>query len=304
MIDDLVVEMQITPPQEVVCEIHGTFEYCGMIFQPKFRMGRVTKYYGELKNLMIEIVYDRMFIKNSWHKYYHGNNYGDYTYGEIKETIQQLKEKFGPDFLNAKIIKMAVGCNLPMDAGDIFPKCVALGPDIFQDMKFGNKHKTYGKYIKKTHSKFKIYDKQWEIKEHDRHKIHPAIRIELEMNMKSVQKRVVLPNQIFIIHDLLDLEKFCFVIHEILLLIPKIAFDSDLPIEKVENFKDVEIIVFMQNPKLRQQVKKKANPKTFRQWSNRYEELKISHAAIDYNTMLLNLVEDKMVQLIRCEFKS
>jgi hypothetical protein len=77
-----------------------------------------------------------------------------------------------------------------------------------------------------------------------------------------------------------------------------------LPLENVENFKDVEIIVFMQNPKLRQQVKKKANPKTFRQWSNRYEELKISQAAIDYNTMLLNLVEDKMVQLIRCEFKS
>jgi len=195
MIDDLVVEMQVTPPEEVVREVHGTFNYCGVILQPKFRMGRVTKYYGNLKNLLIEIVYDKMYIKNSWHKYYHGNNYGDYTYREIKETIQLLTDRFGQRFLNAKIKKMAVGCNLPMDAGDVFPKCIALGPDMFQDMKFGNKHRTYGKYIKKTHSKFKVYDKQWEVKEHDRHKTGPTLRVELEMNIQAFQRRATEPNQ-------------------------------------------------------------------------------------------------------------
>lgn len=302
MIDDLVVEMQITPPQEVVREIQATFEYCGVIFQPKFRLGRVTKYYGELKNLMIEIVYDRMFIKNSWHKYYHGNNYGDYTYGEIKETIKLLGERFGRGFFDAKIRKMAIGCNLSMDAGNFFPRCISLGPDIFQDMKFGTNHRIYGKYIKKTHSKFKVYDKQVEVKHHGRPTtIRATLRVELEMKMKSVQDRKTKPIPVYKVMDLFDEFKICYLMEDLLAKIRLLVFDQNLPIEDADSFKDVEIKVFMRDPILRKYVKEKSNPKTYRQWAKRFEELKGLYVKNDDITKLCMLVEDKLVQLLRLD---
>ncbi|MEX2512356.1 MAG: hypothetical protein WD398_05580 [Cyclobacteriaceae bacterium] len=299
MIDDLVVEMQITPPQEVLREIHGTFEYCGVIFQPKFRMGRVTKYYGNLKNLLVEILYDKLFIRNSWHKYYHGNNHGDFTYGEIKQTIQLLTGRFGKGFLEAKIKKMAVGCNLPMDAGNIIIKCLALGPDIFQDMKFGNKHRTYGKYIKKTHSKFKVYNKQWEVKEHDRQKITPTLRLELELNMIAVQARKINPIPLMYVKDLLDDFRICSLLDVFLEKVQQVVFDYDMPIEKHDIFKDVEIKVFMKDPVLRKLVKDRTTPKTYRQWAKRYEELKELYAEKGEITKLVKMCEENLVQLLR-----
>lgn len=294
MIDDLLVEIDIVPPKEVEIEIREPFDYYDLIFSPLFRSGRVIKYYANWKNLRLEICYNKLSIKNSWHKFYHGNNYGNYTFSDIKYTIEIFVNKFGKEILNARIKNMTIGCNLSLTPTDYYTKCASLGPKFFQEMRYGNIHKVYGHYVKETNKKFKIYDKQVEVKYHDRLTIQPTLRVELEMKMRYFQKRSKIPIRVYTLADLNQNEWISQIKNELANTIQRIVFNTDLPIEEDDSFTDFQIKRLMCNPINRRFVKLKSTPKTYQKWAKLYDEFIYKHQDVNLKENLVSLVDEKM----------
>ena len=297
MLDDVQVTMGIIPPDEVLKEVKEPFLWKEIIFSPKYRKDRVLKYVGSWKNLRLEICFDQLRMYNSWHKFFHGNNYGDYTIEEIKETIQIFVEKFGSGFLQASIKKMTIGCNLSCNAEKFYSRCISLGPTFFQDMRMGNKHKVYGQYAKQTNLKFKLYDKQHEAKVHDRINIPPTLRVEQEMNMNYIRKRKGTPIRVNTPSDLLQNGWLIEVIFELVVQSERIVFSSELPIESSDSLVEAEIKLLMGNPKSRQVIRAKATPKTFRKRAKIYDEFLKEYKQGIIGECLSQMVEEKMMFL-------
>lgn len=171
MIDDVVLKWQIAPQEQVWGRTREPFNYLGFLFDPFYRDGMVIKYVSKFRNLRLVIKDDVFLISGSWHKFHHRENYGDYTWKGIVETIEELKERFGEKFLNAEITKLTIGCNLRLEANRILPKIIGINGNKPSDMLGGTNHQPYGKYFKMTYYRFKVYDKQFEVKNHNDKKI-------------------------------------------------------------------------------------------------------------------------------------
>lgn len=293
--------MDIEPPKEVELWLREPFDFFQITFSPLFRSGKVIKYYGDWKNLRLELWYDKLKIKNSWHKFYHGNNYGDYTHQEIVKTFQIFVDRFGSGFLEARILKMTIGCNLSLDPLDFYPNCVCFGPKFFQEMRYGSIHKVYGKYVKQTNTKFKIYDKQTEVEHHDRKKISPTLRIEQEMKMRYIHQSSLTSISV---HCPADLTKSLWIQEtsvELKRLVQKIEFSSEIPTEESDSFIDFQIKRLMGNPIDRKMVKIKSDVKTYRKWAKRYREFLDAYQTSDLKLNLIDSICQKILLLGKCD---
>ncbi|WP_200974841.1 hypothetical protein [Echinicola sp. 20G] len=294
MIDDVLLVMDITPPKEVINGTKQPFIWKDLIFAPSFRKDCVIKYTATWKNLKLEIWYDQLKVNNSWHKFYHGNNYSDYTFEDIKQTIELFVEKFGLNFLKASIKKLTIGCNLSINSNKYYPRCISLGTTFFQEMRGGNTHVVYGQYAKQTNIKFKIYDKQYEVKIHNREKIVPTLRVEQEMNMNYIRKRKDTSIRIYTPSDLLQRDWLVDVIFELTLQTDRINFSGDLPIEKSDSLIESEIKILMGNLQYRKIIKTKASPKTYQKRVKIYDKMLENYEVKKASDRLSRLVGNKM----------
>jgi hypothetical protein len=84
MIDNIKLTGLIKPPPGVSDRVKHPIEWKGLLFNPKYYpIGDVKEYYTFLDNLQLTIKEDELTITNSLQKYYHGHNYGDFTFEEV-----------------------------------------------------------------------------------------------------------------------------------------------------------------------------------------------------------------------------
>lgn len=158
MIDDLVLKCKIDPPEQVLNGVGLPFNYLNFSFNPVYRQGVAIKYLSKFRSLRLAIKDDIFLISGSWHKFYHNENHGDYTWEQIGETINVLYESFGEVFLNAEITKLTIGCNTSLMSDQIVPRIIGIRGKKPSDMLGGTNHSSYGKYYKMTHYRYKVYD--------------------------------------------------------------------------------------------------------------------------------------------------
>ena len=78
----------------------------GQIIMPdidEVSSGDVKEYYTFLDNLQLTIKEDELTITNSLQKYYHGHNYGDFTFEEVGAAIYKLKNEYDDDDIDARL---------------------------------------------------------------------------------------------------------------------------------------------------------------------------------------------------------
>lgn len=299
MIDDVVLKWQIAPQEQVWGRTREPFNYLGFLFDPFYRDGMVIKYVSKFRNLRLVIKDDVFLISGSWHKFHHRENYGDYTWKGIVETIEELKERFGEKFLNAEITKLTIGCNLRLEANRILPKIIGINGNKPSDMLGGTNHQPYGKYFKMTYYRFKVYDKQFEVKNHNDKKIPHGLRLEKEIKMKGARKRTNNPITIITPLDLLKPEFLIFCQTEMKEFTQKLEFSTGLCITELEKAADIEIYKLMADMEARLAYKKLANPKTYRSKLKRFHALKdgFSQDAQDVGEFLREKVNVKISEL-------
>lgn len=299
MIDDVFLKCLIEPHPQVYERSREPFEYMGFVFDPYYRHGMVNKYISNFRNLRLVLKDDILIIYGSWHKFYHGENHGDYTWQQIGETINELSENFGNIFLDAEITKLTIGCNLPLPAHQILSKIKGIKGKSPSDMLGGTNHQSYGKYYKMTHYRYKIYDKQFEVKYHDKKKIGPVIRLEKEIKMKAARIRARNPLDLVRPLDLLEsgFLKVCFT--EMEEMIGSIEFHNNISPEAFDKASDLEIYQLMKDLPVRLAYKRIANPKTYRSKFKRFQELEQIHsnAELDPFDTLSKEVRNKMFEL-------
>ncbi|ERM80312.1 hypothetical protein P872_13855 [Rhodonellum psychrophilum GCM71 = DSM 17998] len=295
MIDDIKFEIPFDPPLEFRQKITHPFEWNGMVFSPEFnKNGDVTSYTGELKNLYLKMISGKIIVVNSLHKFYHGNNYSEFTEWEIKQCMETLSAVFGDVFWESRITKLTVAINLECDPKRIIERLISFKGNPMEPMRPRNSRTVYGKRYPSTHYNIKIYDKQFEVKKCDRLDIVPTLRIEIEMNMAYFQKRRLNPILIFNPRDLWSQSAAAFLTFELYEVISSLGFDYGLDPEQARDFHDASVIIFMSNPLFKKVLKKKSNYRTYKGYERRLEELRQEFKGEDYNQMLEKLLEKKL----------
>jgi hypothetical protein len=297
MIDDLVLVMEIDPPEGVLDYSYVPFEWKGFKFASNFRSDLITYYTSSFRNLRLKMTQDKLIISGSFHKFYHRQNYGDYTWKEIGLTVDQLLEVFGEPFLKARITKLTFACNLPIDPKPIISKIKAIKGFDPSEMLGGTNHKSYGKYHRMTDYRYKVYDKQTEVLYHNINKIGPVLRIEKEIKMNAARARVKNPIRIMSPIDLYKPELYIYCVQELTDLVRSLEFVNSIQISDMDTSADLEALLFMKDLEARAQYKKVVTYKTFRQKKKRFDNLIAAFNPTDWNDFLDTKICDKISEL-------
>lgn len=90
-----------------------SFEYCRIRFNPHQKEKTVLTYHSELDNLSLTIKQDRLYIRNSLHKFYTGGeNYSDFKRSDLHESLLMLGDVFQTDMFQANIQNMSLSVNI------------------------------------------------------------------------------------------------------------------------------------------------------------------------------------------------
>lgn len=173
-------------------------EFKGYEFLPMFnsRTKEVTKFYRDFDNLRFEILRgDRLKISNSWHKLLKGNNYSDFTYSNLIDSIQIIESILDISLRKAKILKLEYGVNLDFVPVLVYNSWLSLRTKNFKTIEANNK--IYGRkfdltdYSIKCYNKLLVAKKLKEILDEDLDMIPDDItRIEVKVkHMKHLHKR-------------------------------------------------------------------------------------------------------------------
>lgn len=297
MIDDLVLVTEIDPSEQVSNGHDGPFEWKGLVFSPQYRLGEVVKYVSEFRNLRLVMKYDKLILSGSLHKFYHRNNSGDFTWCEIREVIEQLYVVFGERILLAQLKKLTFACNLQIDAKQFLQGLVSIKGRKPVDMVGGVNHASYGKYIKMTDYRIKVYDKKMEVLYHDRKRIAPTLRLEIELNLKAAAARKTNPVRLYQLGDLLEEGFAGYCQQELLSMAHQLEFAQKVLPDHCSLASDLECLALMGDLSTRLRYKRLANPKTYRKKLKRYQELCEQDCSVDMKQRLFEMVSEKIEEL-------
>lgn len=180
----------------------NSIDYKGIIFNPIIIQSHVVKWIASFNNLRLTFIKDQLIIENSIHKFYHGNNYCDFTLSEFEKAIKQLSEYLGFDIFKAKVNKFEYGCNIQIENPMALIEMINNYKGKFFQTLY-EKTFIYGKKLILSDFAIKFYDKKKEVKFHDKIKLdHCLLRFEkVIISMRHLHKKGI---PIHLVRDLIS----------------------------------------------------------------------------------------------------
>ncbi len=190
--DNITLEKQYKPPVEVSRAEGKPFNLYGVSYSPKYKQGELKRYEGRIKNLLIFLYPNKIYLLNSIHKYFKGNNFSDFHLLEMRDAILMLNEETGISWNDAIVKKCEYGCNIKANANKISNSLLSFkGKDYLPMQRNGKK---YGVVCEFTDYKIKGYDKAFEVRAVEKiNLIDPMFRWEISMaRIRNIQKILAL----------------------------------------------------------------------------------------------------------------
>ena len=189
MVDNIVISGPIRLPTSVEKRSNSPFEYNGLLFSPYYdRYGEIKSYVGITRNLRVSIspYSERITIANSFHKFFHGNNYSDFTFSEFEQTIHSLSNLLKLDLLEFKIHRIEYGCNSFLERLESFMDGLKrFRGKCYQPML--HKGSRYGAECTRAYYSIKAYDKSFQVKKTSGISIRPnLLRWELRVTDRGI----------------------------------------------------------------------------------------------------------------------
>lgn len=218
------------------------FTWNDIDFVPEYANSRyIKKYIAEIKGIKIDLYDNTLKISNSLHKFFKGNNYSDFSYSEIIQSIDLMEDILQITASKMKPTKLEFGINEFFDDWQtILGSINHYKHKEFDKMK--SKSKCYGKKLRMEQVYIKVYDKLEQVYLQNRERISPnMLRLEIGLLGKELS---FIPNmealkQFDILNKLK--EKFLY-------YFDKIIFDEPYNLDKIEN-RDLELFFAGENPK-------------------------------------------------------
>lgn len=290
MIDELNTIIQIKQPLEVLQQSIEPFMVNDIKFFPQWHPNGFITYNGMIDNLKLNIFNDSLSIKNSWHKFYKGNNYSDYSFTDIKRTYDKLETKLGLSISDAEIKRIGYGCVIKTNPHKVFKSWKYLRNTESKPMyKNGTQ---YGSFFPFTDYKIKGYDKTFEVWKHNNIRIEPDyFRFEKEVKyMRHLHNRKQ-PIGIYKTKDLFN--------KDILIQLSQDLITNYRLIEKTPqmnlkglNPKQLRVLAVMENNTLRNELKANHN-KTYKRDKELYKNL-FKGELNTFNDEVETLITDKL----------
>jgi hypothetical protein len=272
MIDTVSLHIDIEPPAEVKEKIREPFLWNGITFSPSYTSkGFIYSYSGRLNNLYLTFNETGLNLGNSWHKYYHGKNWNDYTFSEIVAVYKALNERFDGLIESAQIKRIDYGVNLTANPGQVFNDWYYLRTKIPFPMHY--KGKKYGMEFNLDEYSFKGYDKTEQIKRQNYIKLPTQItRLEKSVfKMRSITRRKRNRIPLYTAKDLTN--------QNIIRQLADDFINTYQNIEKMEkiNFKEmsasqIKIVATMRNKEAREALRQ-TNYRTYKRYLREYRKI-------------------------------
>lgn len=214
----------------------------------------VKRYERKFKNLKFTITGNVLVVQNSLHKFYHGNNFSDFTFSELKKSIIEVEHLTEVNSKDWKITSMELGCNINLNTPALqllnsvsnFRKKYA-----FDRMK--SKNNLYGLICELIDFSVKLYAKcmQDRLTKKEIIETH-LLRVEIIFNR---QRKIGI---ISTLSDLLDQGKFITLAKDYLKILDDITFCGESDLTSFTS-REREFFYAGQSPKFWQEEKKYCN---------------------------------------------
>lgn len=267
------------------------FDWNGFLWIPHFKDSNTPLYYkSNFKNLSMRLVSNQLYITNSLHKLYHGNNYKSFSYRQVCKAIILLDNQLPINIYSAKVLKLSAGIVIRENPKLVFNEWLYYLGKPFTPMK--NYNKTYGAKFYLTDYSIKGYDKTFEVKNHNQIQLNSNyFRFEIEGKTKIFNNKT---NNIgiYTVNDLLDYSKYK--------KLGKLLQNKYLQIEKQPkidlsklSIKQKRLIATITNSEIKESIRKQ-NPHSYKKDRKEYNKI-LQHCS---NSEFQNQVLEKMNQQI------
>lgn len=254
VIDNITVAKDCRPPNALIKAKGRPFEYRGIDFAPKYSNGMLCRYEGKLRNLKIFWYPSKVFISNSIHKFWLGNNYTNFHLCDMKAAIETLNYATGINFNDAIITKLEHGCNIVANAVKAYRSLKSYKSKDFYFMR--DKGKEYGAVCDFTDYRIKGYDKSYQVKQVDGININESLfRWEIALNrMRSLEG--VLNTSPITIRDLLMPDSWQVLAKDSILKYKKTVKMEQLNLHKLKSTHEKRVLAEMLVPEIREDLKR------------------------------------------------
>jgi len=159
MVDNFKIEF--TGNQHVIPSFENIVEIFNTLFYPHYnKEGKYLYHWANIQNNLVAKIDKRrnevMTIENSLHKFWHGNNFEDFTFSEILQAIDQIEKILNIPSRFLKFKKVEIGINIENNISS-FDLLKSYKMNDFDRMRSGKK--VYGKKIFLTDFDIKYYNK-------------------------------------------------------------------------------------------------------------------------------------------------
>lgn len=247
-------------PSHISRQIPEWFVLYGLDFRPvfpRFKDGPIC-YETKLRNLFVKIIkcdYEtwKIFVSNSLHVFCNSSNYDDFTYTQLRNTIDEIDSVLDGQFLESRISRVEIGINL--EDYDTKNWKSYKGKSFYPMVNSG---KVYGKKAILNEYVIKGYDKTFEQKKHFGRKLNASItRIEKQVKyMRHYQnkaKRISLMK----VNDLKNKDILVSMYSDFRNCISKIQLSNELDFSCMQYLKDIRVASLFQIKAAIEQVKKR-----------------------------------------------
>lgn len=109
MIDNLTLVKTIESHSHVLNKVNESLPLFNLVFDPILKNGEVVGYAAKHKNLYLKIVEDRLIIKNSLCKFYHGYNHENLSFTQLNQAATGLENTLGLPLRDALVRSFEYG---------------------------------------------------------------------------------------------------------------------------------------------------------------------------------------------------
>ncbi len=181
MIDNITLMLATKPPPQLHKAGGQPFEYKGQAYCPKYRNGQLCSYEAQIKNLRIYLYPEKVYLLNSLHKFYKGNNYTDFYLSECRAAIEAVSDITGIRWKDATVKKIEYGCNVNLNPENVINSLQSYKAKDFQPMI--KKGVRYGAACEFEQYRIKGYDKTFAVKHVEKMDLKtPIFRWEMQIS--------------------------------------------------------------------------------------------------------------------------
>lgn len=204
LVDTIKGFINVDTPTWLLDKPPEAIQFMGHDFWPIWVNGRLTKYMSIQDGLRLTLAPSgKLYVANSLHKFYKGNNYSDFNFSEVKESVDVLANTIGFNPKDLILTRVDFGVNITANPIPEARNWKGILTREAEPIKSRVTKRIVGSKIELADWSIKIYDKKREVYDNDGLKIDgPLTRIEASINrLRSIQKRSS-PINIYSLDDL------------------------------------------------------------------------------------------------------